>query len=28
GVACGESCVYLPCFTVGCTCTSSQCFKN
>nr|P84638.1 RecName: Full=Cycloviolin-B [Leonia cymosa] len=28
GTACGESCYVLPCFTVGCTCTSSQCFKN
>nr|ABI48956.1 cyclotide precursor 1 [Viola baoshanensis]ACG69842.1 cyclotide precursor 1b [Viola baoshanensis] len=30
GIPCGESCVYLPCFTapLGCSCSSKVCYRN
>nr|C0HLN8.1 RecName: Full=Cyclotide hyen-D [Pigea enneasperma]7RIH_B Chain B, Cyclotide hyen-D [Pigea enneasperma]7RN3_A Chain A, Cyclotide hyen-D [Pigea enneasperma] len=30
GFPCGESCVYIPCFTaaIGCSCKSKVCYKN
>nr|P85233.1 RecName: Full=Cycloviolacin-H2 [Viola hederacea] len=27
-IACGESCVYIPCFIPGCSCRNRVCYLN